>query len=293
MKKMKIGVSSYSFQQYISSGKMTQFDCISKAKEIGFDAIEFTDLTPDEGVSQEEYAKMLKEEADKAGIEIFNYAVGSNLIYETEEEFEKIVSDVKKQVDIASILGVKIMRHDATFDLKGEKSFDLALPKLVRCIREITEYAKTKGIKTMIENHGFICQDSDRVERLYNAVNHENFGLLVDMGNFTCVDEDPAIAVSRVGRYAFHLHAKDMLFKSFYELSEESGFFKTRACNGLRGAVLGTGIVPVKQCMAIMQNHGYKGDIALEFEGKEDCIYGIETGLKLLRKFIEELGINK
>ena len=286
---MKIGVSSYSFQQYISSGKMTQFDCISKAKEIGFDAIEFTDLTPPDGLTQAEFAKQLKEEADKQGIEIVNYAVGSNLVYESEEEFDKIVTDVKKQLDIAKILGVKIMRHDATFDLKGEKGFDLALPKLVRCIREITEYGKKLGIKTMIENHGFICQDSDRVERLYNAVNHENFGLLVDMGNFTCVDEDPAKAVSRVGRYAFHLHAKDMLFKSFYEANDENGFFETRACNKLRGAVLGCGIVPVKQCIAIMKKHGYKGDIALEFEGKEDCIYGVTVGLKVLRKYIEEL----
>jgi len=286
---MKIGVSSYSFQQYLSTGKMTQFDCVAKAKEIGFDAIEFTDLCPPEGTSREEFATALKAEADRVGIEIFNYAVGSNLVYESEEEFKKITDEVKKQLDIAKILGVKIFRHDATFDLKGEKSFDLALPKLVRCIREITEYAKTLGIRTMIENHGYICQDSDRVERLYNAVNHENFGLLVDMGNFSCVDEDCALAVSRVGRYAFHLHAKDFLFKSYYEADDENGFFPTRACNKLRGAIIGNGIVPVKQCIAIMQRHGYTGNIALEFEGKEDCIYGIETGLAVLKRYIKEL----
>jgi len=286
---MKIGVSSYSFQQYLSTGKMTQFDCVAKAKEIGFDAIEFTDLCPPEGTSREKFAADLKAEADRVGIEIFNYAVGSNLVYESEEEFRKTTDEVKKQLDIAKILGVKIFRHDATFDLKGEKSFDLALPKLVRCIREITEYAQTLGIRTMIENHGYICQDSDRVERLYNAVNHENFGLLVDMGNFACVDEDCALAVSRVGRYAFHLHAKDFLFKSYYEADDENGFFPTRACNKLRGAIIGNGIVPVKQCIAIMQRHGYTGNIALEFEGKEDCIYGIETGLAVLKRYIKEL----
>ncbi len=288
---MKIGISSYSFQQYISAGKMTQFDCVAKAKEIGFDAIEFTDLCPPEGTSQEKFAHALKEEADRVGIEIFNYAVGSNLVYESEEEFKEITDNVKKQLDIAKILGVKIFRHDATFNLKGEKSFDLALPKLVRCIREIADYGQTLGIRTMIENHGYICQDSDRVERLYNAVNHENFGLLVDMGNFACVDEDSALAVSRVGKYAFHLHAKDFLFKSYYEADDENGFFQTRACNKLRGAIIGNGIVPVKQCIAIMQRHGYTGDIALEFEGKEDCIYGIETGLRVLRGYLKDLGI--
>ena len=37
---MKISVSSYSFQQYISSGKMSLFDTVSKAKELGFEASE-------------------------------------------------------------------------------------------------------------------------------------------------------------------------------------------------------------------------------------------------------------
>ena len=33
---MKVSVSSYSFMQYVWAGKMTQFDCVAKAKELGF-----------------------------------------------------------------------------------------------------------------------------------------------------------------------------------------------------------------------------------------------------------------
>ena len=43
---MKLAVSSYSFQQYLQDGRLTQLSCIAKAKELGFDAIEFTDLEP-------------------------------------------------------------------------------------------------------------------------------------------------------------------------------------------------------------------------------------------------------
>ena len=35
---MKVSVSSYSFSQYIRAGKMTQFDTVAKAKEMGFDS---------------------------------------------------------------------------------------------------------------------------------------------------------------------------------------------------------------------------------------------------------------
>ena len=41
---MKISVSSYSFQQYIGTGRMSHFDTIRKAQEMGFEAIEFLDM---------------------------------------------------------------------------------------------------------------------------------------------------------------------------------------------------------------------------------------------------------
>ena len=44
---MKTSVSSYSFHQYIKAGKLTQLECVARAKEMGFDAIEFTDITGD------------------------------------------------------------------------------------------------------------------------------------------------------------------------------------------------------------------------------------------------------
>ena len=40
--------------------------------------------------------------------------------------------------------------------------------------------------QTMIENHGYFCQDSDRVERIITGVSHKNFGALIDIGNFLC-----------------------------------------------------------------------------------------------------------
>ena len=41
---MKIGVSSYSFQQLINAGAESQLSIMKKAKEMGFDAIEFIDI---------------------------------------------------------------------------------------------------------------------------------------------------------------------------------------------------------------------------------------------------------
>ena len=289
---MKISVSSYSFQQYIKEGKLTQLTAIAAAKEIGFEAIEFIDLTPPEGVTQAEYAVMLREEADRLGMIINAYTIGANLFQETPEKEAEEIERLKGQVDIAALLGAKVMRHDVVYALTktgAGRSFDAMLPTIAKNARIITEYAETKGIRTCTENHGYIAQDSDRVERLVNAVGHDNYGLLVDMGNFACADEDSAIAVSRVAPYAFHAHAKDFVKRTFTQGPIPGGCFQSRGCNYLRGVAVGTGDIPVKQCIAILKKAGYDGYLSIEYEGREDCIEGITAGFKNLTKFLEEL----
>lgn len=286
---MKISVSSYSFQQYIKAGKLTQLDTVAKAKEMGFDAIEFTDMMADGLEAQKELARQIRAEADRVGIDINAYTIGANLFRESDEENAKEVERLKGQLEVAAILGAKVMRHDVCYTLSktgNGRSFDLMLPTIAANARAVTEYAQSLGIRTCSENHGFIAQDSDRVERLFNAVDHDNYGLLVDMGNFLCADENPVIAVSRVAPYAVHVHAKDFRYTS--EGSANRGFM-TRGANYIAGTVIGEGVVPVKQCLAILKRAGYDGYVSVEYEGVEDCIAGISRGLANLKNFIEAI----
>ena len=152
----------------------------------------------------------------------------------------------------------------------------------------VTEYAAKKGIATMVENHGYFCQDSDRVEKLVNAVANPNFGLLVDMGNFLCADDEPAKAVGKVAPYAKHVHAKDFHYMP-YQSETPAGYFRTRAGNLLKGSVIGEGVVPVEQCLHILKSKGYDGVCAIEFEGSEDCIEGITKGFNNLKQFMANI----
>ncbi len=285
---MKIGVSSYSFQQLINSGEETQLSIIKKAKEMGFDGIEFIDLSAPEGTSEEEYAAMLREESEKIGLPIIAYTIGANLL--NPDGLDAEVERVCRKIDIADILGAKILRHDAAWsvpdDIKNHLGFEYVLPTLIEGCRRITEYAASKGIATMIENHGFFCQDSERVERIVNGVASPNFGVLIDMGNFSCADEDSAKAVGRLAPYAKHVHAKDFHIKSGNGLNPGKGFFKSRGGNYLRGSIIGHGDIPVYQCIQILKSSGYEGWISVEFEGLEKCLDGIEIGFENLKKMI-------
>ena len=130
----------------------------------------------------------------------------------------------------------------------------------VEISRRGIEYAKTKGIRTMMENHGYFCQDSDRVERIVTGVADSNFGLLLDMGNFLCADENPVVAFGKLMPYVSFVHAKDFHVKSGNNIAPVDGFFTTRGGNYLRGAVLGHGDVPVFQCLSLAKNAADKNN---------------------------------
>lgn len=290
---MKLSVSSYSYNQYLKDGRLSQLDCVRIAHKMGFDAIEFTDILPKEDLAeQKRAAERIRKEADRLGMPINAYTIGACLYHDTAEAVEAEVARLKGQLEVASILGASVMRHDVCYALGTHgtaRSFDLMLPTIADAARRVSAYAEILGIRTCTENHGFIAQDSDRVERLFNAVAHDNYGLLVDIGNFLCADEDPATAVSRVAPYAVHAHVKD-----FYKSEQPiEGGFMTRGASYLVGAVPTEGVVPVRRCLAILARAGYDGFVSLEYEGLEDCMTAIPRGLSNVRAILADLPAKK
>ena len=285
---MKFAVTTYSFAQLSRKKLITQFECIAKAKELGFDGIEIFDIPQEilDAGELMEYAEKVKAEAKRVGIELANFA--SSADFTTCADINEEIARVKRIVDFCAAAGFKRMRHDTMFNLGKFKSFDDALPFIADCCREITEYAQKKGIVTMVENHGHIAQDSIRMEKLYNAVNHENFKLLVDIGNFTCIDEDPVTAVGRVKNYAGYVHVKDILLKDGNGADPGRGFGKTRGDNYIRGIVIGHGDVPVKQCLGVLKGAGYDDYVTIEYEGMAPCLEALEISLENVKRYAGE-----
>ena len=287
---MKLGVSSYSFCQLYGKGLMKFLDIPAKAKEIGFEVVEFSTLQVPEGKKPLDFAPAVRAAADQAGMPIMNYTIGADFLNGSNGDWQAEAERLKSEVQVAKILGAPGMRHDATRGFAagttGARGFDDALPTLAKGCRRVTEYAADLGIRTMIENHGYFCQDSERVEKLINAVNHPNFGALVDMGNFMCADDPPEKAVGRLAPYAFHVHAKDFHFKPGTAPDPGKGWFRSRGGNYLRGSIIGHGDVPVTQCIGIMKRAGFDGTLSIEFEGMEEVLTGISIGLENLRRFV-------
>ena len=284
---MKFSVSTYSLSGLVGKNGIEEKDLIRIAKELGFDGIEFAEIHTPDGQDKKEYAKELNEECKKVGIIPVQYSIGADFL---NNDIEKEIDRLKYEVEVAEILGVSGMRHDGTSGFQGEdkkiKGFNEALPYLIKGCKAVTEYAKEKGIRTMMENHGYFCQDSDRVEKIVTGVADSNFGLLLDMGNFLCADENPVVAFGKLMPYVSFVHAKDFHIKSGDNIAPCDGFFTTRGGTHLRGAVLGHGNVPVYQCLSLVKNSGYDYFITLEFEGCEEPKMACEWGLNTLKKYV-------
>ena len=289
MDNIKFCVSSYSFKKLLDKTGEKQIDTIKMAKELGFDGIEFADLHNEEGEDLLDYARRLKAECDKYDMPAINLAIGADFINGRKVPKEDEIPRVKKYIDACEILGIKTMRHDVLYHFGEYISFDTALPELAAAIREVTEYAEKKGIRTMVENHGYIAQDALRVERLYNAVNHPNFSLLLDMGNFLCADENPVTSAGIVAPYVKFVHAKDFYFKPGTDANPGEQYMTTRGGNFIKGAPIGHGIVPVKQILRALNKAKYEGYISIEYEGHEDVLTGISIGLENLKRYVSEV----
>jgi sugar phosphate isomerase/epimerase len=287
---MQIGISSYSYERLARRGEIDSFGIIKKTKEFGFDAIEFSGIPGDTYEKRVALAKDIRKACEDAGLLIANFSTGADLIKGSDWDLVKETDRIKKEIDIAAILGVDKMRHDTSFGFGAgdpkARTLDYYLDRISKGCKILTTYAKGAGIRTMTENHGKYCQHSSDVMKIYNAVDDDNFGCLIDFGNFLCVDEDPVEGVSDLAPFAFHVHAKDFHFKEGSAMNPGNGWFITKGGNYLRGSIIGHGDVPLRECINVMKTYNYSGVLSIEFEGIEDNFMAIEYGYNNLKRLV-------
>ncbi|WP_408006944.1 sugar phosphate isomerase/epimerase family protein [Pseudalkalibacillus sp. A8] len=288
---MKLGMSSYSLAGAINSGEMTILDAIQWTADQGGEHIELVpmsySLTDNPGLIEE-----ILQKTEEAGIEISNYAIGADFLKGNREAFEQEIVRVKKEVDIANLLGVKLMRHDVAFkpaQVATIKQFELDLPRLTEACQRIANYAAQYDIVTSVENHGFYVQASERIQRLIQNVSRPNFKTTLDTGNFLCVDECPIAAVKKNIAYASMVHMKDFYYRPASSYYPGEGWFQSASGNYLRGAIIGHGDIHLYDVLHVIKQSGYDGYISIEFEGLEECKRGSKIGLDNVRRIWEEL----
>ena len=288
---MKSCISLYSYWKLVIAKKMNHYEVIDTIKNLGIDAVElqiFDPAVPKE-MTMGEYAKALCNYAREKGLAVPIFTVDSKIYC---DDPERELAHLCSLVDVASELNIPLMRFDIAYKFLGNettKSPKKVIDTIVPYIRRLADYAKEKGVKVCSENHGRIMQDSYRIEELMYCVDHENYGLLCDIGNFGGADEDCATAVSKLLPHICFVHAKDSFAKSGMTYDPGRGYNRTRGGNFRRSTILGPGDVPVYQILTAIKKSGYDGYVSLEFEGIEDTMMAVEISAENLKRMLNDI----
>ena len=297
---VRCAVSTYSLARWRHEGGRTLADALRWIADEGVDGVEFAGLDDAPLGARVARAEALKTLCDKLSLSVAGCCVGAELLTEPAAQ-TATVALLREWVDTTAALGTTHMRHDVTAGPSPTDStttmWEHVLGVVVPPIRTVADYAASHGVRTSVENHGFYLQTADRIEGLVRAVDHPNFAVTLDMGNFLCLDQDPVAAVQRLAPLATIVHAKDFHVRqgdrrTFGAATDAAAsWFATPVGIDLQGAILGHGRIDVPAQLAALRASGYSGWISLEFEGVEEPTLGIRRGLQYLKEQLAIAGL--
>lgn len=226
-----------------------------------------------------EQRRQLKATAAGHGVTICSLAtaVGDKIAADNAADRTKAVDEIKAEVDLAVDLGATLVRVSA-----GGEVLAPILARAVAHFKAVAEYAGSKGVKLVVENHGgSISVFPTQITALCRAVASPFFGIIYDPGNLLGMDIDYKTGFELMKEYVHHVHLKD----GYAHYFGNDGFVPQRLCCTL----MGKGNLDVPWIMERLKAVGYGGYVAVEYEGSWHPEYKLPAtrqGLRHAREYM-------
>jgi len=260
----KLSLAGYSFRDYLphdgKAGKIKLEDFFEIAAGYGLQAVEPTGYY----FTSEDlpYVHSLKAAAHRIGVDISGTAIRNDFCDPDAAKRKADIAYVKRWVDIALHLGAPHIRVFAGNPHAGV-SDEQATAWAIECLKECADYAGTQGIYLGIENHGYLTTSGDRLMEVAGAIDNPWLGINLDTGNF---DSNPYENIARATPRAANVQLKLDVAGAKPKTKEPADFARI---------------------FKILREGGYRGYVALEYEGKEDPYTGVPKFLEATRRGLE------
>ena len=270
---IKISLAQWSFHNALDSGKMDNLQFAEKAGALGFDGIEYVNKFFKDKAADTSYLQQMTEKANKAGVKQLLIMIDAEgeLGDTNKLKRDEAINNHKKWVDAAAYLGCHSIRVNAA----GKGTPDEVANAAVEGLSSLADYAATKKINVIVENHGGYSSSGKWLSDVMMKINKKNCGTLPDFGNFClksekdgkgnskCLEEyDRYKGVEELMPFAKAVSAKSFDFG-------EMGFETT---------------IDYTRMLDIVLKAGYTGYIGVEYEGK---VMSEEDGVKATKTLIE------
>ncbi len=248
---IKLGLFSYSYhlafgahEVFTPSKRMTLYQFMDKAKEMGLDGIQI-DATHLQSTGSE-YIDRLKSYAGAHGLYL-EYGI-------TGIAEEHLLG----HLEIAKRLGASVMRTYIGFNPRDK---NVVVPEEVEhavvALNAVKHKAQLYGVRIAVENHCDLT--TDELLGLITRVNSPNIGVCVDLGNFMIHLENPEDSVRKLAPYIVNTHFKD------YAFSMENWGFKAF------GVALGDGAIDLETILDILIDEAHLDRIMLEVPVEQEA----------------------
>ncbi len=256
----KISLAQWSLHMRYQAPDGNPYNFARDAKELGFDAVEYVTQFYEDDVKElgiDAVVDSLINEQKKHGVSTVLVMVDheGDLADPNLEKRNLAVENHKKWVDAVDKMGGHAIRVN-TF---GTNAPEIWIDVVQDGLRKLSQYAATKGINVLAENHGWLSSDAPLVMQAIKGVDMPNCGTLPDFGNWCvkreneerwgkCVEEFPDYYKG----LAMMMPAAMAVSAKAYEFDEDGNETK----------------IDFYKMLQIVKDAGYEGYIGVEYESE-------------------------
>ena len=273
----KISLAQWSLHRTIKIKKeLSPNDFSIKAREMGFDAVEYVSSLYWNELKSRSIAKITRELVSKSNDnDIKNLLImvdgEGDLAAKNNYKREKAIENHIKWIEMAHELGC----HSIRVNLNGEKQKENWIEYSSKSLTKLCSFARKDKINIIVENHGGLSSNAKLLAKVMKEVNLDNCGTLPDFGNFCIEKEDPNNYFSNcINEYDKYLGMEELMPYA-KAISAKSFDFNN---NGEESTI------DFKRIIDIVRSFEYKGYYGIEYEGLN---LSEEKGILKTKKLLE------
>jgi len=275
--RFRYSLAQWSLNKELFAGDIQVVDFIDSAAVWGFEGVEYVNGFFKDKATDTLFLKSLNDRAKSLGMtQVLIMIDGEgDLGVQDETRRKEAVTNHFKWIDAAHYLGCGAIRVNAF----GEGSPEMVAAAMAKSIKELCNYAESKHIKILIENHGWYSSDGKWLASVIQQVGHPLAGTLPDFGNFCIEKQDPQIWSSPcINNYD--------PYQGVSELIPYAGGLSAKSYHF--GADGKETTLDYEKFAKIIQESTFSGFIGIEYEGDSiPAPRGIALTKKLIESYLE------
>lgn len=233
-------------------------------------------------LSIEKEAQGFKERLEKQGSRLCAFLMENDF---SADDLDKEIEWAVNACRIARGLGVGVIRIDMVSHKKDFVCEDFLL-RCVDTVKKILRETENSGVSLAVENHGFISNREDFLDKVFKKIDSPRLGLTLDTGNFYWYGNPLSKTYELIEKYAPRVkatHCKNIKYPwELREKKREIGWKYEKYVSPIY-----EGDIDHAKVVKILKKAGYSDAITIEDESLSK--FGRNKKIEIIKKDIEHL----